>query len=381
MASILRKRKTVGDITPTNEIDKVLASLRKDHGTRTIIQGSDVRQPYRIPTGIFAFDYATLGGIPHSRMTMVHGPKHAGKSYFSDRVIMGAQQTMLGMKAVKIDVEGTHDSTWSSKTGVDNESLILVQPDSGEQAVDIAVALTHTREVSLIVIDSLAALVPMKEQDASAEDAQVGLQSRMITKMLRCVNSAQISERKRDHHVTILLLNQQRSKIGGWSPTGDPLSLPGGKALGHFTTLEARLKNKENIKKDSSGNETLAWNDHAFTVEKNKMHAGVRQGEFRMMRRADEDLGLSEGEIDDAATMLAYAKIEGWYTGSGKGGYTLAFGGYESVRAANADEMIKTLYADREYLWSLRCHLIAESARKQGMTDEFVNYLLSGVET
>lgn len=379
MATTLRKRRTLADIPVPEEMKKTLAAIRKQYGDKSVISGNEMRQPWRIPTGVFSFDLATMGGIPHSRISMVHGPKHSGKSYMSDRIIMGAQQTLPDQQVVKVDVEGTHDNVWSSKTGVDNDALLLVQPDSGEQAIDITVAMVHTAEVSLVVIDSLAALVPIKEQDASAEDSLVAMQSRLITSMLRKVSSAQIKERKRGHHVTVQLVNQQRSKIGGWAPPGqEAIGLPGGKALGHFTTLEWRMKNKENMRNAEGGAKELDYNDHAFTIEKNKLNAGYRTGEFRMLRRDDDTLGLTEAEIDDAPIMLSYAKIAGWYTGSGKGGYTLNLDGYEPVRVANADEMVRTLYGDRELMWALRCQLIAMQSKKLGMPDWYLDYILTG---
>lgn len=372
-----RRARHVSDVAESNELNAVLTAIRKKNGDRSAVMGSSIKQPFRIPTGIFLFDYATCGGIPHNRMTMFHGPKHSGKTTGALRCIAGAQQSMPDQKAVMIDVEGTYDATWSGKIGVDNDELILVQPDTGEQAVDMAVGLAHARETSLIVIDSLAALLPHKEQEASAEDSLVGQQSRLITSMLRKLSGAMISERKRDHFLSVVFINQQRSKIGGWSPTGEALSLPGGKAIGYFTSLEARFKNKE-VLKATGGVDELAYNEHAFTIEKNKMNAGIRSGEFRMLRRADEDLGLSEGSIDDAETMLAFAKRNEWLTGGGRGGLTLAFGEFEESFSKIADA-VAYLYQNPEIYAALRASLIATHAQSLGMPDEFVNYLL-GVE-
>lgn len=383
--AVVRRAKTMREVlrgsgaSPSSEMSKVIAELRKQHGNKTLVAGNAIRQPWRIPTGVFTLDLATLGGVPHDRVTMIHGKKHSGKSMMSDRIIMGAQQTMPSQQVVKIDTEGTHDEVWSSKIGVDTASLLVSQPDSGEQAVDIAVALAQTWEVSLIVVDSLAALVPIKEQEEDADKALVGLQSKMITSMMRKLTAAQIKERKRGHHVTVVVLNQQRSQIGGWSPNpAAAITLPGGKALGHFTSLEIHMKNKETVEKDEAGGSTLSVNDHAFTIDKNKLGAGYRTGEFRMMRREDPATGLTEGEIDDAPIMLSYAKMAGWYTGTPKAGYTLEFGDYEPVRVAKAEDMIRTLYGDREYMWALRCHLIANQAKRQGMPQWYLDYLVSG---
>lgn len=368
-----RKARKPSDIPVSDELSKVLEAMKKQFGEKTVMYGNEATQPWRIPTGIFTFDYATLGGIPHNRIAMFHGPKHSGKSSTALRCVAGAQKSLPDQKAVFVDIEGTFDDVWAEKVGVDTSEMILVSPDYGEQAVDATVGLVHAKETSLIVIDSLAALLPIKEQEASAEDSLVGQQSRMITSMLRKVSAAQIAERKRDHFVTILLINQQRSKIGGWSPTGDPLSLPGGKALGHFTSLEARFKNKENIAKDGDGFETLSVNEHAFTIEKNKCNAGMRSGEFRMMRREDEQTGLLEGDIDDATTMLTFAKRIGWYTGAGRG-QSLDFADV-AEKFGSIDDATVWLYENRDEYWKLRCHLIAYAAEKCGMKPEFVDYL------
>lgn len=369
-----RKVKTVRDIPVSSELEEVLAKIRKAHGDNTVVTGTTIKQPWRIPTGIFTFDLATLGGIPHNRVTMFHGPKHSGKTTGAMRCVAGAQASMPDQMPVWIDVEGTFDATWAQKLGVDTEHLQVVQPDTGEQAVDMTVALIHARETSLVVVDSLAALLPFKEQEASAEDSLVGQQSRLITSMLRKVSAAQIKERKRGHYVSILLINQQRSKIGGFTPPGqEPMSLPGGKALGFFTSLEARWKNKENLKA-SGGYEELSHNDHAFSIEKNKMCAGMRKGEFRMLRREDEALGLAEGEIDEAETMLAFAKRWDYMTGGGRGGQSLTFGEYD-LHFANTAEAVSALYEDREMKHALRCHLIAHYAEQLGMEADFVSYL------
>ena len=223
----IRRRTTGGtahEQTP-EEMSKVLAEIRKRYGEHAAVKGSEIKQPFRIPTGIFTFDYSTLGGIPHNRVSMFSGPKHSGKTTAAERCIVGAQRTMPDQQCVFLDVEGTRDATWGGKIGVDNDALLVVHPDTGEQAVDILDALVRTRETSLLVVDSIAALLPHKEAEKSAEDDSIpGLQSKLITSMLRKISAGMIAERKRGHYVSVLVINQQRSKLGGWSPTGDPLS-------------------------------------------------------------------------------------------------------------------------------------------------------------
>lgn len=370
-----RKIRTLADAKLPSEIEEVLKAVRKKNGDQSVVYGGQILQPYRIPLGIFTFDYATLGGIPHNRFTMFDGAKHSGKTTASLRAIRGAQQTMEGQSAVLVDVEGTYDSVWGEKIGVDNDKLHVVRPDTGEQAVDITVGLAHARETSLIVIDSLAAMLPQKEQEASAEDSLVGQQSRLITSMLRKVNGAMIAERKRGHFISVLLINQQRAKIGGWAPNGgEALSNPGGKAVGFFTSLEARWKNKE-VLKATGGVDELAFNEHTFSIGKNKMNAGIRSAEFRMLRRDDEDLGLEEAAIDDAETMLAFGKRYGLFTPGKPGGGTLEFADISQSFKSIA-EAVKFLYENTEVYWALRCSLIASHAQSLKMPPAFVEYLL-----
>ena len=209
MATAARRRvRTVRDVPVSGELSTLIAAIKKDKGESSIVRGSEKPQPGRIPTGIFTLDFATLGGLPESRISMVHGPKHGGKSTLAPRLVRGVQRNRPDDKAVLEDIEGAYDSTWAGKVGVDNDELLVTQPDTGEEAVDTAVGLVHAREVSLLIIDSVAALLPHKEQEASAEDSLMGQQSRLVTSMLRKLSAAQITERKRGHVVTILLINQ-----------------------------------------------------------------------------------------------------------------------------------------------------------------------------
>lgn len=360
-------------ITDSSEISKTMAAINKQFGNQTVITADKQRQPWRIPTGIFMFDLATCGGIPHNRVTMFHGPRSSGKTTAAEKCIAGAQRSMPGHQAAFMDVEHTRDAEWGAKLGVNNEELIYVNPETGENAVDIIDALIRSKEISLIVLDSIAALVPMKEISSSAEDAHVGLQSRLVSAMTRKITAGLLSERMRGHFVTVLVINQQRSKIGGWSPTGEPLSLPGGKALEFTTSVQARFANKETSSTDSRGFATLEYNEHAFTLDKCKMNGGIRKGEYRLMRRDSTDFNLFEGDIDDASTMLAHAKKIGCYTGGGKS-WTIDVPDF-NMTFANADEAIGYLYENREDYWRLRNHLIADHAASLKFPQYFIDYL------
>ena len=252
----------------SEELSSTLSMIRKRYGDGSVTHANGVVQPDRIPTNIFIVDFLTLGGIPANRATMVVGERHAGKSLFAYKTVAGAQKKFPDQQPAYIDVEGTFDPVWAEKLGVDLDNLVLFQPETGESAVDVTDAFIGTKEVSLVVVDSIAALVPMKEIDSSAEDALVGVQARLVGGMVRKATASMIRERKRDHNVSLLFVNQFRSKSGGFAGFGEPRSIPGGKALEFATSLQLIMKNKENTGKDSIGNDTMTLNEHSFTITK-----------------------------------------------------------------------------------------------------------------
>ncbi len=369
-----RKVERGGGKSEAGELAGALSGLRKKFGEASLTTGSQILQPSRIPTGIFTLDFCTLGGIPMNRISMIVGERHSGKTLTASKVIAGVQSVLPDQQAVLLDIEGAYDPVWAGKLGVDSDSLLVFQPETGESAVDAVDVLLHTREVSLLVIDSIAALTPMKEIEDSAEDAHVGIQARLVGNMIRKCTQGLINERKRGHEVTILFINQYRSKIGGYSPFGEAKSIPGGKALEFSTSLQVVMKNKENQGKDARGNDSVVENEHAFTVTKNKLNGGMRTGEFRVRRVPHETEGLLEGYIDDDATMLAFAKKFGAYTGGGSS-WLLEFWD-ESHRVRGQAEAIAILRENYDLKWQLRNYLIHEQAKTLGMPDYFLETFL-----
>ena len=367
-----KARRVRSGTSQDNEFAGTLAAMRGQYGESSFHPASEDIQPGRISTGVFMLDLALLGGIPHNRISMIVGERHAGKSMLADMIIANAQAQFADMTAIKIDVEGTHDTVWSAKLGVDTERLYVFKPETGESAIDATDALVRTKEVSLVVVDSIAALTPMKEIDSSAEDAFVGLQARLVGNMIRRVSAGVISERNRGHEVTVLFLNQFRSKVG--VVYGDPRSIPGGKALEFSTSVQLIIKNKESMGKDAYDVETVQENEHTFEIKKNKLNSGPRTGEFRVRRIAHEEFGLGEGAVDDASTLLAYAKKFNAYGGGG-GSWTLQFWD-EEHKFRNANEAIMRLYQDFDLYWKLRNFLIHEQAVHLGMPDIFLERFL-----
>lgn len=356
------------EVAETREIDKVMSQLRKDYGASSVALGSSIIQPARIPSGVFVYDFALLGGVPVNRISMFVGEKSAGKSTMSDLIVAGALNMFPDTQAVKIDIEGTHDSVWSSKLGVDQGRLTVFQPDSGEQAVDVTDAFIHTKEVSIVVVDSIAMLSPMKEIEADAEDAMVGEQARMVNRMVRKATSAMVRERKRDHVVTLIFINQFRMKIGVMF--GDPRTMPGGKGLDFCTSVQTIIKNKETKSEDEFDLATVEYNTHTFEIIKNKVNAGTREGEFKIRRRPHPEWDLQEGDIDDADTLFAYAIKLGVCAGQGSS-WQLQFRDVDQKLRGKADAC-KFLYANPEIKWKLRNHLIQMQAVRQGMPDYFL---------
>jgi recombination protein RecA len=364
-----RGRTKVTSSETAGELGPLLKEMDKRYGTGVVKKGTDIIQPERISTGVFLLDYCLLGGIPTSRGTMLLGHKHSGKTTVACIIAGNAQRQFPGMKVAYVDIEGTLDTVWAEKHGVNLDDLIVVHPETGEAAADIVDALVRTKEISVVVIDSVAALAPMAEIEGSAEDAHVGLQARLMGGLLRKTTAGMIAERRRGHMVTPIYINQYRSKIGGFQKFGEPLSVPGGKALGFANSVEVVIKNKETAGKDAHGIEVMAFNEHAFKIEKNKLNGGSRVGEFRMVRTFDEETGLDEGAIDDAATMLAFAKKYGAYEGGGSS-WTLHFWDEERKFRGVADA-VTSLYQDGDLYQKLRDYLIWENATGLKQTEEF----------
>lgn len=365
-----RRTRVVETGAKKTELSTLLAEMDKRYGTGVVKKGSAVKQPIRIRTNVFTLDFALLGGIPTSRGTMFVGHKHSGKTTTALKVVATAQRQFPDSKVAYVDIEGTLDIEWATTLGVNVEDLILVHPETGEAAADIVDALLRTFEISVVVIDSVAAISPMKEIEGSAEDALVGAQARLMGGLLRKTTAGMIAERRRGHYVTPLYINQYRSKIGGFQKFGEPLSVPGGKALGFANTVEIVIKNREIEGKNAQGIQCITHNEQSFKIEKNKCNGGTRTGEFILVREYDEKTGLDAGMVDDAGTMLALAKKYGAYEGAGSS-WNLHFWD-EDRNFRGADAAIADIYSDGDFYDKLYDYLIWENARSLRMPEYFL---------
>lgn len=360
--------------TPTGRTDlsDIVKAIGKTHGSTTVKVASTMRQPIRLSTGIFTLDVALAGGVFMNCINEFLGARSSGKTTALLKVLASAQRQYPTLTPALVDAEHTFDPVWAAKLGVDLDNLLVIQPSTGEEAVDQVQGLMCHVGISMVALDSIAALVPMKEVEAATEDMHVGIHAKLVTRLVRKANTAISDASKAGRPMMLLVTNQQRAGIGKWAPPGqEAISNPGGKALEHYTALQVKFKNKENLKKDNEGFDMLDVNEHAFSVDKNKFNAGIRKGEYLLRRADDEELGLSEGDIDDAESMLGFAKKMGVYTGGGSS-WTLTLPDFEETRAGK-DRWVEFLYEDREVHRQLRNHLVALHAVKLGMPQYFVD--------
>ena len=251
-----------------------------------------------IPTGSISLDRALgVKGYPRGRIIEVYGPESSGKSTMA--LLACAQVQKMGGKAAYIDVEHSFSKSWAMKLGVDVNTLLISQPDYGEQALEIMVKLGSTNELDLIVLDSTAALVPKAELDAEIEKESMGLQARMMSKALRKLTTI-IGKSK----TVAIFINQTRQKIGVMF--GDPTTTPGGLALKFYCSQRiavAGLTGQDNVYKDS--NDVRIGHRLKLKVQKNKVAAPFRECEFDLYfdSGVDNVVEVSDLSIDLGLTI------------------------------------------------------------------------------
>lgn len=287
-------------------LDQVLADIEKQFGKGSVMKlGEHEHQKIDvIPSGSLSLDIALgIGGYPKGRIIEIYGPESSGKTTFALHAIAEAQR--LGGRAAFIDAEHSLDPQYASKLGVDINELLLSQPDNGEQALEICEALVRSGAISVIVIDSVAALVPQAEIEGEMGDSHVGLQARLMSQALRKLSGI-ISKT----NTIAIFINQLREKVGVMF--GNPETTPGGRALKFYSSVRLEIRRSEQIKlgTDIVGNKT------SVKVVKNKMAPPFKNCVVDIMY--GEGVSI-EGEIVDLASEAGILDKSGsWYAYNGE---------------------------------------------------------------
>lgn len=367
-------RRVSDDQTPV-PLKEVMNMFNKRHGPGTITLGETKLDPPRMPTGVFAVDFAIGGGIPLWSTTSLWGPEGGGKSTLALQLIATSQMYCWTcyhplkyctckkeprlQDAVFANVEGSYDQEWATAIGVDSKRVYVADLDYGEQYMNVLESVLRSPECGLVILDSIAALISEAEFDAPSEDQFIGKQSRMMSAGIKKLRQRINRERKLGHPCALILTNQIRMKIG--QAYGDPETQPGGYAVKHENHLLLRCgrkslsKDKDSRYIDADRNKERAVRQ-SFSIRKDKVVTLSGSGEYVRAKEDLPELGLKKGMVDDFNTLMAYAKEYGIVKKSPEG---LVYFTHKAKR----EEDIKNLWKNKRDEYLRTCGAVISQAR------------------
>lgn len=298
--------KTVKEVSKDKALEQVMNDIEKQFGKGSIMKLGD-KEHMKVDvcsSGCLSLDIALgVGGYPRGRIIEIYGPESSGKTTFALQAI--AEHQKLGGRAAFIDAEHALDPVYAERLGVDIDELLLSQPDTGEQALEICDALVRSEAVSIIVIDSVAALVPQAEIDGEMGDSHVGLQARLMSQALR-----KLSGTINKTNTTCIFINQLREKVGVMF--GNPETTPGGRALKFYSSIRLDIRRNEQLKMGDG----IVGNKTTIKVVKNKVAPPFKTAIVDIMYGE----GVSrEGEIIDLGVEAGIVEKTGaWYSYNGE---------------------------------------------------------------
>src|SRR5579875_1278469 len=299
-------RSTTAVSTATNEreksIEQALSQIERRFGKGAIMKLGEAAKIHVevIPTGSIALDLALgVGGVPRGRITEIYGPESSGKTTLCQHIIANAQRA--GGYAAFVDAEHALDPAYAARCGVDTNNLLISQPDTGEQALEIVDALVRSNAIDVVVIDSVAALAPRAEIEGEMGDSHVGLQARLMSQAMRKLTAA-IS----NSNTAVIFTNQLREKVGVMF--GNPETTAGGKALKFYASVRLDIRRTDSIKQ---GQEVVGSRTRVRVV-KNKVAPPFKTAEFDIMY--SEGISREGGLIDLGLEMGIVKKSGAWFT-------------------------------------------------------------------